>query len=85
MQRESFEHFYLTKMALAEGCGCAEHVTRMREIDAYAARQRVPAGVRSFAVSAYLARLLSKLRRPKGLESATWRADAASPGPGTGS
>ena len=30
--RESFEHFYLTKVALGEGCGCAEHVTRIREI-----------------------------------------------------
>lgn len=38
MRRESFEHFYLTKIALAEGCGCAEHVTRMREVDAYAER-----------------------------------------------
>jgi hypothetical protein len=36
--RESFEHFYLTKVGLGEGCGCAEHVTRIREIDAYANR-----------------------------------------------
>ena len=35
--RESFEHFYLTKVALGEGCGCAEHVTRIRELDSYAA------------------------------------------------
>ena len=35
--RESFEHFYLTKVGLGEGCGCAEHVTRIREIDSYAA------------------------------------------------
>jgi hypothetical protein len=34
--RESFEHFYLTKVGLGEGCGCAEHVTRIREIDSYA-------------------------------------------------
>ena len=41
--RESFEHFYMTKVALGEGCGCAEHVTRIREIDAYAAsRARAP-------------------------------------------
>ena len=36
--RESFEHFYLTKVALGEGCGCAEHVTRIREIDTLCAR-----------------------------------------------
>ena len=41
--RESFEHFYLTKVGLGEGCGCAEHVTRMREIDTYAAN-RAPRG-----------------------------------------
>ena len=35
--RESFEHFYLTKVGFGEGCGCAEHVTRIREIDRYAA------------------------------------------------
>jgi hypothetical protein len=35
--RESFEHFYLTKVGLGEGCGCAEHVTRIRELDSYAA------------------------------------------------
>jgi hypothetical protein len=33
MRRESFEHFYYQKIGLAEGCGCAEHVTRMRDID----------------------------------------------------
>ena len=33
MRRESFERFYLTKVALGEGCGCAEHVTRIREIE----------------------------------------------------
>ena len=43
MRRESFEHFYLSKVALGEGCGCAEHVTRIREIDSYAAsRARAP-------------------------------------------
>jgi hypothetical protein len=33
--RESFERFYLTKVALGEGCGCAEHATRIRELEAY--------------------------------------------------
>jgi hypothetical protein len=39
MRRDSFERFYYEKIALAEGCGCAEHVTRMRDIDALAAGQ----------------------------------------------
>lgn len=39
MRRDSFERFYYEKIALAEGCGCAEHVTRMRDIDDLAARQ----------------------------------------------
>ena len=40
--RESFEHFYLTKVGLGEGCGCAEHVTRIREIDSYAESRVAP-------------------------------------------
>ena len=32
--RESFERFYLTKVALGEGCGCAEHATRLRDLEA---------------------------------------------------
>ena len=48
MRRESFEHFYLSKVALGEGCGCAEHVTRIREIDSYAAsRARARHGQRA--------------------------------------
>jgi hypothetical protein len=43
MRRDSFERFYYEKIALAEGCGCAEHVTRMRDIDALAAAHRVSA------------------------------------------
>ena len=33
--RESFERFYLTKVALGEGCGCAEHATRIRDLEAH--------------------------------------------------
>lgn len=33
MRRDSFERFYLQNVALGEGCGCAEHVTRLWEID----------------------------------------------------
>ncbi len=40
MRRESFERFYFEKVALGEGCGCAEHVTRMRDLDQLAAKRR---------------------------------------------
>jgi hypothetical protein len=60
---ESFEHFYLTKIALAEGCGCAEHVTRMREVDAYADRFMRSGDTASPARPARLARLLPALLR----------------------
>jgi hypothetical protein len=39
MRRESFEHFYLTKVALGEGCGCAEHATRISDIERHAAER----------------------------------------------
>lgn len=40
MRRASFERFYFEKVALGEGCGCAEHVTRMRDLEQMAARRR---------------------------------------------
>jgi hypothetical protein len=58
--RESFEHFYLTKVGLGEGCGCAEHVTRIREIDSYAeSRARAPIKIMP-PVFALLARLFRR-------------------------
>jgi hypothetical protein len=40
---ESFEHFYLTKVALGECCGCAEQAIRLREMEGSAgARSRPP-------------------------------------------
>src|SRR5262245_366726 len=38
MRRDNFERFYYEKIALGEGCGCAEHVTRMRDLDELAVR-----------------------------------------------
>jgi hypothetical protein len=38
MRPDSFEKFYFEKVALGEGCGCAEHVTRTRELDTLSAR-----------------------------------------------
>ncbi len=34
MRKDSFERFYYEKVGLGEGCGCAEHVTRIRDLDA---------------------------------------------------
>jgi len=64
MRRESFERFYYEKIALAEGCGCAEHVTRMRDIDAVAAGQAVstPRFASIAAARAKAAALLARLR-----------------------
>lgn len=62
MRRESFEHFYLTKIALAEGCGCAEHVTRMREVDAYAERRRFThTGMRTSDLISRMAKVIGSM------------------------
>lgn len=38
MRKDSFERFYYEKVGLGEGCGCAEHVTRIRDLDALSQR-----------------------------------------------
>jgi len=38
-RKDTFEHFYLTKVALGDCCGCAERVIDWRDID-MAARER---------------------------------------------
>lgn len=38
MHKQSFERFYYEKVGLGEGCGCAEHVTRLRDLDALGER-----------------------------------------------
>jgi hypothetical protein len=53
MRQDSFERFYYEKIGLGEGCGCAEHVTRIRELDALGKRLasgRVTPGVLSTAM-----------------------------------
>jgi len=64
--RESFEHFYLTKVGLGEGCGCAEHVTRIREIDTYAANRARSAGSTNIVPPIFA--LLARLFRPRAKE-----------------
>ena len=41
MRRDSFEHFYLTKVALGDCCGCAERVIDWRDIELAKARRPV--------------------------------------------
>jgi hypothetical protein len=53
MRNDSFERFYYEKVGLGEGCGCAEHVTRIRDLDAlgqHLANGRLRPGVLSVAV-----------------------------------
>lgn len=75
MRRDSFERFYYEKIALAEGCGCAEHVTRMRDIDALASNHLVSAPRFAFAgrfraaSAALLARLRGRLAYRPGVRS----------------
>ncbi|BCH24664.1 hypothetical protein MesoLjLc_43300 [Mesorhizobium sp. L-8-10] len=38
MRQDGFDRFYYEKVGLGEGCGCAEHVTRIRDLDALAAK-----------------------------------------------
>ncbi len=55
MKRETFASFYLRKVALNEGCGCAEQIIGTRDIEARAgaaalhrgAGQGVPRGLRA--------------------------------------
>ena len=63
--RESFEHFYLTKVGLGEGCGCAEHVTRIREIDSYAASRIRPVAATSVISPMFAAVARLFRRRPR--------------------
>ena len=68
MRRESFEHFYLTKVALGEGCGCAEHVTRIREIDSICGEPRPRTPWPTNVVPPFLA-LLARLFRRRAKEA----------------
>jgi len=40
-KQKSFEHFYLTKVALGDCCGCAERVIDWRDIDLEKQRSRL--------------------------------------------
>ncbi len=63
MPDKSFERFYYEKVALNEGCGCAEHAIRTYDIEAHSrntASRRLP-GNPDVVRKGWLARLF---RRP---------------------
>ena len=62
MRKDSFERFYYEKVGLGEGCGCAEHVTRIRDLDALG--QRLKSGrAKPGALAAVMAWLRQGARR----------------------
>jgi hypothetical protein len=62
MRKDSFERFYYEKVGLGEGCGCAEHVTRIRDLDALG--QRLASGrSETGAVAASMTWLRGAIRR----------------------
>jgi hypothetical protein len=48
-RQESFAHFYLTKVALGEGCGCAEYAMRHRELEGLVDARSRPTETRRIA------------------------------------
>lgn len=44
MREKSFERFYLEKVAVGEGCGCAEQAIGMRDMDARSRKAKVREG-----------------------------------------
>ena len=42
MKQQSFEKFYYTKVAMGEGCGCAERIIDNHEFDRLSGRTLVP-------------------------------------------
>lgn len=47
MPDQSFERFYLEKVAVGEGCGCAEQAIGMRDLDARSRKVAAQKGTRT--------------------------------------
>lgn len=47
MQRQSFERFYLERIAIGEGCGCAEQAIGMHDMDARSRELALQEGTRT--------------------------------------
>lgn len=61
MSRRSFERFYLEKVAIGEGCGCAEQAIGMRDLDRQA-RRTTARNISQAARGGLLARLRHLIR-----------------------
>jgi hypothetical protein len=61
--RDSFAHFYLTRVALGEGCGCAEQAMRLREIEGRLHARPIETRRTAWPLRALLARLVASLGR----------------------
>lgn len=62
MRNQNFEKFYYNKVALGEGCGCAERVIDVHEFDRLSGKPRM----RSIGGRPTLfGRLIAVFRRPK--------------------
>jgi len=83
MRKDSFERFYYEKVGLGEGCGCAEHVTRIRDLDALG--QRLMLGRTERRALASMGWLRKRAERIlKRWAQARSRRQDTSPGHGTG-
>jgi len=65
MRKDGFERFYMEKVALGEGCGCAEMAINMRDVDADMKRRAEAArrGPRTVHLFRGVAAWLRKLKR----------------------
>ena len=64
MRKDGFERFYMEKVALGEGCGCAEMAINMRDVDADMKR-RVEAARRGPLLAHLFRGLAASLRKLK--------------------
>lgn len=76
--RKSFEHFYLTRVALGDCCGCAERVIDWRDIEQAAHTRQQPVDnvassrtKKAIRRPGALARLAGYLRTKIGLQTTT--------------
>ena len=63
MRRNSFERFYLTKVALGDCCGDAERVINMYDIDRARAERHLSKPGRPLGLRAFLKRVALSLAR----------------------
>ena len=64
MRKDSFERFYMEKVALGEGCGCAEMAINMRDVEARTERPASDATQKPNRAG-LLRRLIARVRRTR--------------------